>query len=193
MPRHLPLSGFDYPRSGLLPASHRDIATSTVSTAEAIELELRTRRNDDPFAPDDGPSTAQHPWGFLFRVLLLPLRGTPLGVSPLLPFPGPTRRRNQRDFRGLSVVDRSDRRSGWAKNKAARGTTKLGRLVNHRPNVEPYPRGCSPLQGFLLHRLGTQLHPRKRMGQEHSPSCPFDREYSLQFHSRAGLQGIGVR
>jgi hypothetical protein len=89
-----------------------------------------------------------------------------------LSFPSLARRRNQRDFRGLSVVDRADRQSGWAKNKAARGTTKPGRLVNHRPNVEPYPRGCSPLQGFLLHRLGTRknlaLTPRA-LSTENAP------------------------
>lgn len=52
----------------------------------------------------------QRPWGCPFRALLPPTCGTPLGASPLLPFPGPTRRRGRRDFRGLSRIGKGKER-----------------------------------------------------------------------------------
>jgi len=88
--RHLPSSGFEYPLDGLLPADCPKTILGCPKTSDEPEdsparfgSRLRLR-----FAPVDGPSTAQHPWGFPFRVLLLPARGAPLGASPLLSFPG---------------------------------------------------------------------------------------------------------
>jgi hypothetical protein len=138
--------------------------------------------------------------GFPFRVLLLPARGAPLGATPLLSFPGPARRRNRRDSRGFSVSVPPTRRKrhAFVPSASADGqATQPGRgmpkwhVLHPRKRMsqqlgKPYPRGWSPLQGFLLRHLEAGDSRPK-------PLVPFDRECSLQFHSRAGFQGIGVR
>jgi len=82
--------------------------------------------------------TGQHSWGFPFRVLLLPTGGTPLGAAPLLSFHRPRFRGNGCDSKGFSGQE-------GERKPPPQATTTAG----------PYPPGFLPLQGFLLHRLGT--------------------------------------
>jgi len=106
------------------------------------------------------PVGSAAPMGFSLQGLAPPIRGTPLGASPLLPFKGPARRRNRRDFRGFSKAPTASA-VGPVNREGERRASSLGEPILA---AEPCPPGCSPLQGFLLRRLGARAGP--------SPSCP---------------------
>jgi len=103
----------------------------------------------------------RRPWDFSFRVLLLPAGGTPFGASPLLSFlrtartgPGP-----KGPSRPVSVRARLQRLTPTGKGPDRQ-------RAEARWSAQVLPSWSSPLQGFLLRRLGTGFPAR-------SPSCPW--------------------
>jgi len=129
--RHMPAQQVRFTREFHLPAPYAlrvCVPSRRFAPCQPAAGDLRLRPR---IAPDDGPSTAQHPWGSPFRVLLLPARGTPLGASPLLPFPGPARTRFRRGSRGFSVsaIPRGTRRSGTARITSGKGNDQSQRPI----------------------------------------------------------------
>jgi len=108
----------------------------------------------------------QRVWDSPFRALLRPIRGTPLGASPLLSFPSGRKRPP------AATPEVSSDREGARPDPPSRRTGA----------AEPCPPGIRPFKAFS----STALGPASRS----CPSCPFGRKYSLRSTSERGSRGL---